>query len=100
MPVCVGRNVRLTRAASEGVDEESTNETADETDDRSKGDRSGGLSEGDTTDEDDGFHTYAHASSEITVGARGGIKRTFSENGNQGQNKQDPLAALCFRIDV
>ena len=52
----------LTRAAREGVDEETADETADETDDGSERNRGRGLSERDTTDKNDGLHTCSHVS--------------------------------------
>lgn len=56
---CSANMWALTGPASERVDEVTTDETADETDDGGNRDSGCGLAERDTANEDDGLHTWA-----------------------------------------
>jgi len=72
---------RLTGTAGEGVDDVSNNKTADDADDSSEGNRSTGLAERDTADEDNGFHT-------------------LTEDSYQGQDNQGPFSSFSTTIDT
>lgn len=64
-----------------GIDDVSNDETTDDPDDSGERDGSSRLAERDTTDEDNSFHTLA-------------------EDGNEGQDEQDPLSSLRTTIHV
>jgi len=76
-----GWSIRLTGATGKCINEISNNQTADDSDDSGKGDGSSGLTERDTTDENNGFHT-------------------LTEYRNQGQDDQSPLSGLGTTIHI
>jgi len=55
---------QLTSATGEGIDDVSNNEAADDADDSSERDGSGRLTERDTADKDNGFHTFTEDGNE------------------------------------
>ena len=91
----------LTGSATEGVDEETTDETANETDDSGKRDGSCLLAERDTAYEDNGLHACHIYMLEIHIADKVKTKkRTFTQDGDQRKNEEHPFSRLSTRIDV
>lgn len=71
----------LTRPRGERVNHESYNQTDHESTNRRDGNRRRGLAEGDTADEDDGLEAFA-------------------EDGDKGEEKEDPAACAGAFVDA